>query len=190
MWKAGPEFAREDAVPKDVLEYFSKYEIRLTGSGILAGEACVFLFLDPNVTILAHQRVPDSHPEATTHFWAARIKVPGGDTYRALYAWNGSFLFLLVRSSWSALPPTYVELLQRARDVEAGSTPAPDLSLARVEYERFTAKHREVTGPRGVAKTSADLSSLKSRERNEMRLLREYRRLATTCMERLERIPG
>ncbi len=189
MRGAGEGFAQADAVPKDVIEYFSKYEIRLEGWGVVAGEACTFLVLDPQVTILAHQRIPDSHPEATTHYWAARIAVPGGTLYRTLYSWNGSFLFLLVRSSWSDFPPTYHELIDRARKVEEGADPGPDLTVARIDFERFAAKHRAMRGPRDVAKAPDDRSSLERRERDEMRLIREYRRLATTCMERLERIP-
>ncbi len=190
MWEPSQGFAREDAVPNDVIEYFSKYKINLEGWGAVAGEACVFLVLDPNVTILAHQRLPGSHPEATTHFWVARISVPGRTTYRALYSWTGSFLFSVVRPSWSDFPPTYGELIKLACDVEARSTPEPNLSVAKVEFERFLEKHREVSGPREVAKASGDPSSLKSREHNQMRLIREYRRLATTCMERLERLPS
>lgn len=189
MWEPSQGFAQEGAIPNGVIEYFSKYEIRLLGQGIMAGEPCVFLVLDPNVTILAHHQVPESHPEATIHLWAARISIPGGAIYRTLYSWTGSFLFLLVRPIWSDFPPTYSELIRRAREVEEGATPGPDLSAAKPDFERFIAKHREVNGPRDKTKVSDNPSPLDSRDRNEMRLIREYRRLATSCMQRLERIP-
>jgi hypothetical protein len=164
-----------------VIEYFSKDGIRLEDRGVVAGEAGTFLVLDPKVTILAHQRVPGSHPEATNHLWAAQIDLPGGRTYRILYSWDGSFLHLLVRPSWKDFFPLHPDLLRRAHEVEEGSSPRPNLSAARIDFGRFVAKHREVSGPRNVANPPDD--------RGTMRILREYRRLATICMERLERLP-
>jgi hypothetical protein len=190
MLEPGQEFTREDSVPKDVIDYFSKYEIGLEGWGVVAGEACTFLVLDPNVTILAHQWFPDSHPEATTHLWAAQIHLPGSKTYRILFYWNGSFLFLHVRLSWNDFPPAYNDLIRRALEVEDGSTPRPNVSVARMDFERFLAKHREVTRPRNLTRASSDVSIPENGERSEMRLIREYRRLATTCMQRLERLPS
>jgi hypothetical protein len=84
MREPGPEFSRNGSVPDDVIEYFSKYGIRLEGRAVVAGEAGTFLVLDPNVTLFAHQRVPGSHPEATHHLWAAQITLPDGRTYRIL----------------------------------------------------------------------------------------------------------
>jgi len=190
MREPGPEFTREDSVPKDVIDYFSKYEIRLEGWGVVAGEACTFLVLDPNVTILAHQRIPDSHPEATTHLWAAKLLLPGSTAYRILFHWDGSFLFLHVRLSWNDFPQAYNDLVRRALEVEGGFIPLPDVSVARIDFERFLAKHREVHGPRNVGNSADDPTQAQRNDRNEMRLIREYRRMATICMERLERIPS
>ncbi|HLY75579.1 MAG TPA: hypothetical protein VKU80_15770, partial [Planctomycetota bacterium] len=175
------EFGREDAVPKDVFNYFSKYKIRIESVGMVVAEACTFMVLDPNVAILAHQRVPDSHPEAATHLWAARITLPGGSAYRILFSWDGSFLFLLVRPTWNELPTTYSQLIKRAREVEEGARPGPDLSLARVDFERFLEKHRELWGPPDVIRTSGPYlppQTLENEERNKIRRIREYRRLA------------
>jgi hypothetical protein len=184
------EFARGEAVPNEVIEHFSKYEIRLDGLGRMAGEACTFLVLDPDVTILAHERVPDSHPEATNHLWAAQIHLQDSTTFRILFFWTGGFLFLLVRPSWNDFPSKHSDLIRRAREVESGSTPRPNLSSARIDFERFRAKHKEVFGPRNVVKASEDPSQVPRKEADEMRLIREYRRMATTCMEKLERIPS
>jgi hypothetical protein len=156
----------------------------------VAGEASTFLVLDPNVTILAHQRVQDSHPEAATHYWAALMTLPAKNVYRTLFRWDGSFLFPLVRPSWKDFFPKHGDLIRRARKVEAGSALGPQLSSARLNFRRFLAKHREVHGPRNPEKVAGDLSPVERKEPNEMRLIREYRRLATICMQNLERIPS
>ncbi len=190
MREPGEEFRREDCVPNDVIEYFAKDETGLGGRGVVAGEACTFLVLDPNVTILAHQRVPDSHPEATIHLWAAQINIPGDKTYRILFSWNGSFLFLLVRPSWEDFYPLHGDLIRRACEVEGGSKPRPNVSVARMDFERFLDKHRELCGPRNVGTASEDRPQVPRNDRDEMRLTREYRRLPTICMETLERLPS
>src|SRR3982751_3122212 len=109
MSNPGPGFGGEDAVPSDVIEYFSKYAIRLEGPGIVAGEGCVFVVLDPRVTILAHQKVRGSHPEAPSHLWAGRINIPERTICRVLYSWDGSALFLFVRPAWDGFSSTYSE---------------------------------------------------------------------------------
>jgi hypothetical protein len=190
MREPDQDFDQEDAVPNEVIEFFSKYEIRLEGRGVVAGEASTFLVLDPKVTILAHKRVPDSHPEAATHYWAALMTLPAKNAYRTLFWWNGSFLFLLVRPSWKDFFPNHSDLIRRACKVEEGLVPAPSLPSARLDFERFLAKHREVHGPRNPAKVSGDLSPVERNEPDEMRLIREYQRLATICMQNLERIPS
>ncbi len=185
------EFARGDAVPNEVIEHFSRYEIQPDDMGRMDGEACTFLVLDPDVAILAHERVPDSHPEATNHLWAVQINLQGRRTFRILCFWTGGFLYLLVRPSWNDFPSTRSDLIRAAREVESGSTPpGRKLSAARIDFERFRAKHKEVFGPRNVVKASDDPSQIQRKEPDEMRLIREYRRMATTCMEKLERLPS